>query len=267
MQKKMKVSFITSKENPVFKLIKRLTHPRKRKKEGLFLIEGKKFVEEALKRRELLKFLVFSKEAFESFSEAEVFKDIPIYVLSPELIKELSSLTTPQGEMAVLREPVFSNLDYNTSPVLFLDRIQDPSNLGAILRVADAAGCRQVFLSKGTADPYSCKSVRASAGSILHLSVFKDVEPIETLKRFMEKDFEIWATTPHNGQNLFFLRPPCKVLVILGNEASGIQKEILELAHQRVFIPIFGKAESLNVSVAAGIFLYYLRFAQLLVKF
>ncbi len=173
----MKIQFIKSRENSLFKLIKRLIHPRKRKKEGLFLVEGEKFVKEALQRRELLKFLIFSEEAFENLKEREVFQNIPIYVFSSEIFKELSALTTPQGEIAVLREPVFSNPEYNTSPVLILDRIQDPSNLGAILRVADAAGVREVFLTKGTADPYSCKAVRASAGSILHLKIFRDIEP------------------------------------------------------------------------------------------
>jgi rRNA methylases len=136
-----------------------------------------------------------------------------------------------------------------------LEGLQDPSNVGAVVRVADAVGHWQ-FLHKGTADPYAPKAVRASAGSLLHVPVVPVNSVSEAVNWLRANEFQIVGTVPEGGESVFEVKFGDRVAVLIGNEARGLSEEAKRLVDLSVTIPMVGKAESLNVAVAAGIVLY-----------
>ncbi len=256
---------ITSKYNKLFKFLKHLTNPHIRKKHKAFLIEGFVFVKDAMNSNLKITSIIIDAIIKENKKIKELLKlaykkNIPVYLFSTNLIKEISCTDTPQGVIAIVKEPEKPNIESflkkSSGIILILDSVQDPTNVGAIIRTADAAGVSAVFYTKGTADPFSQKAVRCSAGSILHVPV----APVNSLKDLIIKlktnNFKVFGTVAENGINLFNIKFPEKVALILGNEARGISEEAKNMIDQNLNIPMFGKTQSLNVAVATGIILY-----------
>jgi len=216
---------------------------QQRDKQVLFLVLEK----ERLKRLEPL--LTLAKQA-----------KIPIIVLDAALFKEVAVSETPQGVLAVVKIPTHKNFSevLETSPacVVVMEEIQDPSNVGAIIRTASAVGASCVFYTKGTADPFSPKAVRASAGAVLNLPVIKIENLLNLTPTLKEKGFKLVATVVKGGEDLFTFSFPKKTVLLLGNEAKGLSAEGMVASDYKLTIPIIGKVESLNVAVAAGIVLY-----------
>ena len=159
-------------------------------------------------------------------------------------------------DLSVLKQEVVKNEKYN---IVLLDRIQDPGNLGTIIRTADAAGIEWILLAKGTVDAYNPKVVRSTAGSILNIKLI-EVDPIKDALNLLKTfGVNVIATTLEGavdyGEPSSYKRFNC---LVIGNEANGESNEIIELSDARVKIPIYGSAESLNASVAAGIMMYKL---------
>ncbi len=258
--------FIKSKENKIFKWVKSLTYTKIRKKEKAFLLEGVTFVKEALQDYPHLINFVILGEGFSKSEKGKEFikilnkKKILFYIFSSKLIKELTSTETPQGIFAVIKQQEFLEwrifLEESPNIILIIEELQDPSNVGAVIRVADAVGVKAVFYTKGTADPYSLKAVRASAGSILHLPVIYIEFFKELLSELKNHDFQIIATLTDKGKNLFQAEFQEKVAIIVGNEARGVSEKAKSLSDELITIPVYGKAQSLNVAVATGIILY-----------
>ena len=144
----------------------------------------------------------------------------------------------------------------NNAPILILDRVQDPGNLGTIIRTADAVGALGIILLEGCVDAFSPKVVRASMGSLFHLPVVQDVTPEETLTWCYRNGYEPAATALSNAQNVFKADISKKTAFIFGNEANGVSEELQAAAETRLFIPMTGLAESMNVAMAAGIILF-----------
>src|SRR5699024_7511376 len=136
--------------------------------------------------------------------------------------------------------------------------IQDPGNLGTIIRTADAAGFSNIILGRGTVDLYNDKVIRATQGSLFHIPIVqKDLT--ESIPRLKESGFSVLATTLQRAKNYRDIEPSEKTAIILGNEGSGVDETLINMADELVKIPIYGKAESLNVGIAAGILMYYIR--------
>jgi len=258
---------ITSSNNPTFKTLKSLEKTKLRKKQGLFIIEGLKFVKESLSERLLhpLEFVVISKDRLEQHSIKEILgickeKEIKLFVFDPKLFKKLPVTKSSQGIIGIFKEKRLQKpLNFN-SPILILDRIQDPTNIGSILRSAVATGCSGVFLTKGSADPYSQKATRASAGAVLKIPIIYTENP-KDLKNFLkQKGYLLVCASPKEKVSLFELKLPLKTALIVGNEGSGVTQEWVTLSDLRFSIPIFGKVESLNVSAATCTILYFIRF-------
>jgi TrmH family RNA methyltransferase len=261
---------IKSKENKVFKWVKGLTETKKRKEEKRFLLEGFTFVKETLEKNLEFVECVILGEGFTKSEKGKEFlnflteKKITYHIFSTSLIKDISSTETPQGILAVIKQKEYKDfslfLKKETNIVVLLEGIQEPNNVGAIIRVSLAAGVSAIFYTKGTADPFSLKSVRASAGAILYLPVIRIDETKEAIKLLKEKGFQIVATVPEGGENLFKAEFNKKVAVLLGNEARGISERAKVLADKLITIPMNKKAQSLNVAVSAGIILYHILF-------
>lgn len=139
--------------------------------------------------------------------------------------------------------------------IVALDDVQDPGNLGTILRTADSIGLTQILVSKGTADAYNPKVVRSTMGAIFRVKIIECENLKQTLKEIKKHKFKVVVSSLQTENSLYDMNYQKKVIVI-GNEANGVEKEIQELADERIKIPMLGKTESLNASVATGIILY-----------
>ncbi len=262
----MALRLITSRQNEIYRFLKALTEPHTRKKQKAFLLEGATFVAEALEDEAWAVLMVALTPEFSEtergqsiISEAQR-KRVQIVLMAPALLEEISGTQTPQGVIAAVRQPQAERLERLKIPTvataLVLEGLQDPSNVGAVVRVADAVGALAVLYTKGTADPYAPKAVRASAGSLLHIPVVPVNSISEAVNWLKAKEFQIVGTVPEGGESVFEAKFGDRVAVLIGNEARGLSEEAKRSVDLSVTVPMVGKAESLNVAVAAGIVLY-----------
>lgn len=246
------ITLITSTQNKHVKEWKKLHRRKYREKTGSFLIEGEHLIEEAYKTDQHFEALILE----ETKENPGWLEDSFVYRVSKEVFQEIAQTETPQGILAVLRRKKMQAKTNHS--VLLIDCVQDPGNLGTLIRTADAAGFSKVVLGKGTVDLYNDKVIRATQGSLFHLPIEqKDLE--KEIPALQKEGFSIWATTLQRAKNYIDIIPSEKTAIILGNEGRGVNPAFIEKADELVKIPIFGKAESLNVGVAGGILMYYIR--------
>ena len=146
-------------------------------------------------------------------------------------------------------------IDYTDDVIVALDDIQDPGNLGTILRTVDSCGLKQILLSKGTVDSYNPKVVRSTMGAIFRVKIIECEDLVKTIKEMKKHHFKLQVTSLDADKTIYDVNYKKKIIVI-GNEANGVSKEIQNMADEKVKIPMLGKTESLNASVATGIVLY-----------
>ena len=254
---------ISSKDNSLVKHIKRLKEKKYRDEYGEYVVEGLKLIKEAIQENADIKHIVVcdgcdNSEMIESHLKYEMARLDFIYV-PQNIFKMISDVENPQGVLAVIGKTKYTNIeaDINLSEdiILALDDIQDPGNLGTILRTADSVGLKQILVSKGTADSYNPKVVRSTMGAIFRVNVIECDNLKETLKDLQSKDYKVMTTSLKAKKSIYEVHYKKKIIVI-GNEANGVSKEILNLADEKVIIPMLGKTESLNASVATGVILY-----------
>ena len=254
---------ITSKENEFIKHVKKLKDKKYRDKSNEYVIEGIKLIKEALQEKAQINQIVICEDCEKSGIlsddlKYEIAKQECIYV-PQNIFKTISEVSTPQGILAIVQknnvEAQSSEIDYNEDIIIALDDIQDPGNLGTILRTVDSVGLKQILVSKGTADSYNQKVVRSTMGAIFRVKIIECENLSETLKQVKKHKYEVLATSLQTTNSIYDIDYNKKVIVI-GNEANGVSKEILDLADVKVKIPMLGKTESLNASVATGIMLY-----------
>lgn len=244
---------ITSTSNQVYKHIKSLQDKKYRKKYGEYTVEGIKSVRDALASDARVKKIVVS----DSF-EGNYPDNIEVVQISEPLFDKLCDTQTPQGIMAVIEMEDFTDfIPDKDKAYIYCDGVNDPGNLGTIIRTADAAGFGGVLLSKGAVDLYSPKTVRASMGSFFNMQVVTGLDT-QNLRQYKAQGFELYGGAL--GENTIDYRSADMkkpTIIVVGNEANGICEEVQQLC-QCVKIPILGKAESLNVSIAAAILMYEL---------
>lgn len=257
------MNFIASAQNPVIKEIKSLKKKKDREEKGLFFIEGLRFVNEAFDENiEVISVLM--SEQFTSGDDgrkllsAGTAGKYKCYILPDNLFKEISDTENPQGIMAVVkaRRYKLEELVNGCRLLVVLDSIQDPGNMGTIIRTADAAGADGVILSKGCVDLYNPKVLRSTMGSIFHLPVYISDNLVETVSLLKSKGIFTIAAHLKGGKNFYDLDMKDATAIIIGNEANGISDEVAGCADELVRIPMPGRAESLNASVAAGLMIY-----------
>lgn len=246
---------IASTQNPRIKAWKKLHTKKGRDKSGLFFIEGQHLIEEAVRSDIMLKELII-KEEMEVPKEWKVLS-APLVYVTEAVMNDLCDTETPQGCAAVCEKPPFKNLPLDNGRFLMVDGVQDPGNLGAMIRTADAAGISGVIVGEGTVDIYNGKVIRSTQGSLFHIPVQK-MNLEEAVDICREAGVPVFGTSL-NGSTFNALAPQDCFSLIMGNEGSGIRDELLEMTDQNLYIPIYGEAESLNVAVACGIVLYHLR--------
>lgn len=232
-----------------------------------FLAEGPQAVREALAGGDRVVEVFATAEAGKRYPElpaAATAADIPWHLASGAVVDELCSTVTPQGVVAVCRMPevTLEEAMAGASPrlVAVLAHVRDPGNAGTVIRVADAAGADAVVLTDGSVDAYNPKCVRASAGSIFHLPVIAGGEPAALVAQLAAHGCQIFAADGAEGESLPEVRRTGDLAGatawLFGNEAWGLPPDIARLADRRVAVPIYGLAESLNLSTAAAVCLY-----------
>ncbi len=242
---------ITSAQNNKIKNANKLKKKRDRDKTGLALIEGIHLIEEAYQSGiEIKQLFVIEPDRTD---EDLIDYANETYEINMKVAEALSGTVTPQGFFAVIEKPHYN--DTEAQQVLLIDRIQDPGNLGTLIRTADAAGIDLIVMEKGTADPYQDKVMRASQGSIFHIPIV-----IKGLTTYInEFDGPVYGTALEDAVSFKEIEAQSRFALLLGNEGEGVNQELLQQTTQNLIIPIYGKAESLNVAIAGSILLYQLK--------
>jgi len=254
---------ITSKDNSAIKHLRSLSDPKQRKKEQVFLIEGVKMVEEAIRDNAGVTLVVASPALVQHHGKTALklaeAASINILWISEKLMDSVSESKTPQPMMAVVR------MKEHTEDVLFAHRskliviahqLQDPGNLGTIIRTAEAVAAAGIAITPNTVDPYSAKAIRATMGSILRLPVVRigDIGGFVTLCK--QKGFQTVATAVTGEKTLFDIDLTRPTVVILGQEGAGLPQHIMADVDLRVRIPMAETIDSLNVATSSAVILY-----------
>jgi len=244
------MTIITSKANSVVKNAKKL-HQKKYRK-STYLIEGWHLFEETVQAGVTIEKIF----ALESYRDQLAAFPQTVWV-SEEILRDLADTQTPQGIVAVIQKEEVGPPDFSQGKFLFLEDVQDPGNVGTMIRTADAAGLTGVIVSDKSADIYSLKTLRSMQGSHFHLPIYR--MPLASFVEEAKKsDLPILATTlSRESKDYRELSSLENFVLVMGNEGQGISSVMAESADQLVHIGMKGRAESLNVAIAAGILMFY----------
>ena len=252
---------ITSKDNETIKHIKKLKEKKYREEYKEFIVEGIKMVEEAIQENAKIKTIIICDDCKTQGSiPNELMYDIAklncIYV-AEKIFSTITEVINPQGIMAIIEKPENkeNEIDYAESNYLILDNIQDPGNMGTILRTADSLTIKQIIVSKGTADIYNPKVVRSTMGAIFRIKVVEVENLVKTIKEMKKNGIKVYATDLATDKSIYDVNYE-KSAIVIGNEANGVSKEVLKESTERIKIPMLGKTESLNAAVATSVILY-----------
>jgi len=254
---------ITSTSNALYKEVKNLKQKKFRDEKDEYLIEGVRFVEEALKSKAEIKTIFFDHklEKVKGGNEllAMVMKtDITLYEVSEHLLEGLSDTENAQGVVAVLpvRSYALNEVVSSSKRLLVLETIQDPGNMGTIIRTADAADFDGIVALKGCVDIYNPKVLRSTMGSIFHIPVVTNAEMEEAVYLIRENGLKSFAAHLKGEKSIYEANMSEGGVIFIGNEANGLSEELSDNADELVKIPMPGKAESLNASIASALFMY-----------
>ena len=251
---------LTGLQNPVVKAAAELKQKKYRTQNGLYLAEGLRTAEEAVayKAVETLFYVATDDDRTMRLLEDAAMQNIKLVCVNENVMKKIADTETPQGIIAVckMRQPKLENLLASGKMLLVLDRVGDPGNIGTMLRTADAAGIGGLVLLKGCADIYAPKTVRSSMGSLFHIPVLSGVSEQEFVSAAKKAGYDLLVTCLDGADNLYKADLSGRIAFVMGNEAGGVSETLLEKADKRVYIPMAGRAESLNVAMAAGIVMF-----------
>lgn len=254
---------INSLQHPEVKLVKSLTRRKDRREHDLFVIEGLRFVEEAVSAGAPLVKAYFTGHVQQSergalLLDKLVAMGIGVQEVAPQVMEKMADTEQPQGIVATVRmlQPSWPDLSATSPFIVVCDKLQDPGNLGTIIRSADAAGVQAIFTTPGTVDIYNTKVLRATMGSIFHLPIFTEQNADRIMEILTEREITPVGTALTAQQWHFTVDLVRPVALWLGSEAAGIEDSVAARLPEMVKIPMPGQAESLNVAVAASILVF-----------
>ena len=250
---------ISSKDNELIKHVKKLKDKKYRDENNEFLIEGIKMISEAIQEKANIKQILICDDCE---SNCQIPNDLMYEIakfnmvrVSQKVFKSITDLTTPQGILAIVEKNDISSIDYKQNFFLILDDIQDPGNIGTILRTADSINMKQIIVSSKTADVYNPKVVRSTMGAIFRVKVIVKEDLEKTVKELKKHKIKVLATDLKTDENIYDINYN-KTAVIIGNESKGVSEKLLNISDGRIKIPMTGKTESLNAAVASSIIMY-----------
>ena len=258
----MKIERLESVANPCVKKMAQLLQKKYRQESGDFLVEGLRAVEEAVvSARVKAVFYVQADDqrSLKLLNMAEA-KGASLYQTNEMVMTKLCDTVAPQGMVACVQQTICTMTQLAAQklpgPVVVADRLQDPGNMGTLIRTADAVGAAGIILLQGTVDVFSPKVVRSSMGSLFHVQLCGPVSEIEMAAWCRKQGYRLAATTLKNSRSIYESDLTGKLALIIGNEANGVSATLLQQAEQQLHIPMPGRAESLNAAQAAGIILF-----------
>ncbi len=257
---------ITSVQNSQIKNVQLLQKKSsERKSQGLFVVEGEKMFLECLKYGTVDK-VYFSEGYYEHKSaekgsflqDGDILKNTQVELVSDTCFKAMCETVTPQGVIALVRIPGYDieELMKNARALLVLEGLQDPGNLGTIMRTAEAAGMGGIILSDTSVDLFNPKVVRATMGAIFRMPAVYVADIFGTVKRLNKLGFNTLATHLSATHDYTHADYSGKTAILVGNEGNGLSAELTELAREKIIIPMEGEVESLNAAVAAALCMY-----------
>lgn len=253
---------LTSKNNPRVKAAAALLDRRERKKTGLFLLEGARLCADAADNGVVIETLLLTQRAADRYAaEYEQVRGAACesFLLSEEAAEKLSDTQNSQHFFCVCRRNDAALAIDPRGLYVFLDGVQNPDNLGAVSRTAEALGFTGLIVGAGC-DPYSPKALRASMGALLRFPVMAAADGGAWLRECLEKGLRVLATVPDpQADDITKHYLTSGAVLVIGNEGSGVSEETLSLCTDRVTIPMAGKAESLNAAAAAAISMFVLK--------
>lgn len=250
---------ITSASNPLIKEIKSLYDKKGRRNLGAFLLEGLRLIEDAISSGAAIRYFVVSDSfAEKSLKVVSARPGTKVMTIPDDLFARVSETQSPQGIMAAVDIPAYEqdSVLSRISRLMVLENLQDPGNLGTIIRSADACGFDGILLSKDSVDPYNPKVVRSTMGSLFRVPVLIPDDFYGTLKDLQAQGIRVIAAHPRDAVPCWEADLSDRLALVIGNEGNGLSEELLRLADCTIMIPMEGKAESLNASSAASILLY-----------
>lgn len=255
---------IESKNNQKINLVRKIREDKKyRDNEGKVWIEGIHLVQEALISKCKIVSL-FVNESRKDCSEINslynqlLSLNIPVYFISEKLENTLFETQTPQGIGAIIEKPIFSIGKKMTGPLLFLDQIQDPGNVGTLIRTAEATGVEHVFILQKTADAWSGKAIRASMGSVFRIPITTLELSLSYINLLKSQGYSFVGAELDHSVNYQKIDPKAPIALFLGSEGSGLSLEVKKNLDVSICIPMKGKVNSLNVAVAGSILMFHL---------
>ncbi len=254
-----KILDITSRDNPLYKQTKKLLGKKTRDGLGRYLIEGNNLMEEALNYEAPILYIILRNDYDIQNSRVFQRKQIPgqinIYMLESHLFDDLADTITSQGIIGVVEKPETKSFPTDGNIVVF-DRLQDPGNIGSIIRTAEAAGYVGVGILKGTGDVFSPKVVRGAAGSLFRMPILFFESREDFLASPAAKERRLVASSLKAKRYYYQEDISRRIALIIGNEGQGIDPLLEEQCDISIKIPMKGNMDSLNVAVAAGILMY-----------
>ena len=250
---------ITSNQNPLIKELQLLQKKKKeRNNQQVFIVEGLRAVREIPTNWNIHKYVV-AKSLISQIDKIIINKNAPFIEVSDSVFEAISDTKTPQGILAVV-----SQLDYKLEDIIQKDKgffivadlINDPGNLGTLIRTAHASNADGIFLSRGCVDIYNPKTVRATMGSIFHIPVIIDMDMEYIINSLTDAKTNIYATSLEESKIIYDYDYTQKTAIVIGNEANGISEVTRNMVPSFIKIPMPGGAESLNASIAAGICMF-----------
>ena len=257
-----KIDYIQSKDNKTIKHIISLQQRKYRQKFGEYMVEGIRAVTDIGKKDCLRSILI--RESKRSELEPLVEKGFTVssvYVVQDPIFDKIEHSVNGQGILGIAKKCVndLHSLIVEDGLYVALDGVQDPGNLGTIIRTAVAAGAKGIFLLKGTVDPYNEKCVRSTMSALCNIPIFEDVTLSEFYDFIKDNTIKTYVTSLENAKPYHTISYAKRTMIILGNEGNGVSREIIEMCDQAITIPMYGDRESLNVSIAAALCMYKVR--------
>lgn len=248
---------INSVDNPLIKRVTKLKQRKYRDKEGKFICSGFNILSEAIAQKQNIDIVLIRHDIKEHDIVGEcVRNNIDIAILNRECFEKISDTESTQGIMAIVTKPRLEPLNMHKNSYVIIEELQDPGNLGTIIRTAEAAGFTQIVMVKGTVDVFSPKVIRACAGAVFRMPISFENTVKDAIDYVKEKGAKALVTKVDEGIPYYNLNIADNVAILVGNEGNGVSQTAAEMADEVLNIPMSGKAESLNVGVASSIIMF-----------
>lgn len=257
-----KIDYIQSKENKTIKHIISLQQRKFRQKYSEYIVEGVRAVTDIAKKGSLRS--IFIRESKRNELEPMIQREmnIPsIYVVQDPIFDKIEHTVNGQGIIGIAKKRELNLQSFSIEDGLYiaLDGVQDPGNLGTIIRTAVAAGAKGIILLKGTVDPYNEKCVRSTMSALSNIPIFEDITLSEFYDFVKDNNISTYVTSLENAKPYHSITYNPRTMIVLGNEGNGVSHDIIQLCDQAITIPMYGDIESLNVSIAAALCMYKVR--------